>query len=204
MNASFRHRADLMRSSSHRPTPTKRGPGAGFVADGLGHCAARPAGERRRLRDLHARRRRLRGHVEPGCKEREGLRAFGDHREAFLGVLHARGSRRGKAAADPRYGSTSRALRRRELARPQGRHALLGGRRHHGAAQRGRRGKGVREGDARSDGATPRRGGAEELGRAVSIPRRQPERPRDLHARSRRVRHVVEPGGRAHEGLPCQ
>ena len=102
--------------------------------------AVPPAGhERARLRDLPPRRVRAHPDVEPGRREHQGLHGRRGHRPALRAVLHGAGPR----SQSPRLRAGGRdprgPLRGGGLARPQGRHAVLGQRRHHRAARRARR-----------------------------------------------------------------
>ena len=156
------------------------------------------------------RTRRHDRHLEPRRADPQGLRGRGDHRPALLGLLHRRRSRAGASrggAADRRARGP---LRGGGLARAQGRHALLGPRRHH-RAQAGRRARRVRQGHPGPDRPPSRRAGA-----ARTDPRagaRQPgplplppaglgrDRLRDLPARARRDGGDVERRRGAHQGL---
>ena len=86
----------------------------------------------------------------------------------------------------------NRPVRRRGLARPQGRHAILGERHHHGHPRQDRRAAGVRQGDPRPDraappgrraaAARPRRGSAADPGRVPVDRVARAEDPADLVA----------------------
>ena len=122
---------------------------------------------------------------------------------------------RGAAARDSRG-----PVRGRGLAGPQGRLAVLGQRRHHRAAGRGRRPAGLRQGHAGLDRAqagrgerpplAPRRSGAQGVRRgrardsaaagAVARHARQHRRCGDRHRPARR-RHISEPGRRGADRL---
>ena len=92
---------------------------------------------RARLRDLHARPRRPRRDLERGRRAHQGLPRGRDHRPALLELFYPTRTRApaapGRRAADRRARGP---LRGGGLARAQGRHALLGQRRDHGAARR--------------------------------------------------------------------
>ena len=79
----------------------------------------------------------------------ERLRGVGDHRPAFLALLHRGGPRRRPAATRPGGGRARRPLRERGLARAQGRYALLGERGDRRHPRRQRHAAGVRQGHAR-------------------------------------------------------
>ena len=88
------------------------------------------------LRDLHARPDGQRRDLERGRRAHQGLRGRRDHRPALLAVLPARRtSAPGKCETRARGRGARGPLRGRGLARPQGRHAVLGERRHHRAAR---------------------------------------------------------------------
>ena len=88
----------------------------------------------------------------------QGLRAGRDHRPATSRVFYTpRGPRRAASPARARRRAPHDGrVRGRGLARAQGRHALLGERRHHRAARRRRRARRLREGHARPDRAQAR------------------------------------------------
>jgi PAS domain S-box-containing protein len=91
-----------------------------------------------------------------GAQHNKGYDGLGDHRQAFLGVLSARpeGARLARRRAAP--GPARWPLRRRRLARAQGRHAFLGQRRDHRPERRHRHPPRLRQGDARPDRAPAR------------------------------------------------
>ena len=82
-----------------------------------------------------------------GAAALEGIPARGDPRAPRLAVLHRRGSSQRCARRRPPGSAGSRAVGGRGLARPQGRLALLGQRRDHGALGRRRCAPRLRQGD---------------------------------------------------------
>ena len=117
------------------------------------------------LRDLHARSERPGRHLER--RARSGSRAttpgeiIGQH---FSQFYEAEDVRRRQVRARAGGRGARRTVRGRGLAPPQGRHAVLGERGHHGAARRERRAGRVRQGDARSHRTAPAGAGAARLG----------------------------------------
>ena len=100
-----------------------------------------------------------------GAQRIKGYEARRDPRPPFLGVLRrTRRSAPGKCETRAGGGGARRPVRGRGLARPQGRHEVLGERGHHRAARPERRAGRLRQGDARSDRAPPPRGRAPEPG----------------------------------------
>ena len=142
--------------------------------------------------DLERRRRAHQGLHAPTRSSASTSRASTRPRRSTRGLPAAR------AARSPRR----RPLRGRGLARAQGRHAVLGQRRHHGAARRGRArcvgfAKVTRDLTERRDargGAAPERGALPAAGRGR-------HRLRDLHARPQRPRRDLERRRGAHQGL---
>ena len=121
-----------------------------------------PAGGRREgLRDLHARSERP--GRRPGTPARSGSRATRRAEiigQSLLAFYEQHEVRRRQVRARAGGRGARRTLRGRGLAAAQGRHAVLGERGDHRAAQPRRRAGRVRQGDARSDRAPPAGTGA--------------------------------------------
>ena len=115
-----------------RRRPHQRSAPLGAAVQGAGQ-------RRRRLRDLHARHRGLHRQLERRRRAHQGLLAQRGDRQALLDVLHAGGSREGRAAACADDRGDARQVRSRGLARAQGRQSLLGERRDRRDLQRERR-----------------------------------------------------------------
>ena len=127
-------RALVGRRERCRPTPPwRRDPADRSVQRAL--SAARR--ERSRLRDLRPRRRRASSsRWNAGARAHQGLRGRRDHRPAFLDLLSRRRTSRPASRTWSCAVADARGTRRgRRLARAQGRHAVLGERRHHRAAR---------------------------------------------------------------------
>ena len=91
----------------------------------------------RRLRHLHARPDRARRELERRRRAHQGLHRRGDHRPALLASFYPpEDIAAGKPAWELRAGHRRGPTRGRGLARAQGRHPLLGQRRHHRALRR--------------------------------------------------------------------
>ena len=90
-----------------------------------------------------------------GAERIKGYEAARDPRPPFLGVLRRRGGPLRQVRARAGGGRARGPVRGRGLARPQGRHEVLGERGHHRAAHRERRAGRLRQGDPRSDRAPP-------------------------------------------------
>ena len=142
------------------------------------------------------------GHVATLERRRgahQGLHGRGDHRPALLGLLPARGAMaRGWPEHELEAARARGPLRGRGLARAQGRHALLGQRRHHGAARR-RTAASLGFAKITRDLTERRaaRGAAARRARSASACSRGRAGLRDLHARPRGPRDELERGRRS-------
>ena len=88
------------------------------------------------LRDLLARPFGTRRELEPGCPAHQGIHRRRDRGPSLLNVLSARRSGERQTGARARNGHGGRAFRGRGMEGPEGRVAVLGQRRHHGAPRR--------------------------------------------------------------------
>src|ERR1051326_2171219 len=156
----------------HRPradAPPRR------AGQAMGQRGAHAAADRRgaRLRDHRARSQRPRGELEHGRGADDRLHGGGDRRPADRDAVSGVGARRRGAAPRSGHDGRHRQQRERVVARAQGRHALPRADRPL-ADRRPRRARGgMRDGDARRDGAPPPRGP-----RSRSREARQPRTPR--------------------------
>ena len=100
--------------------------------------AARLVDQVRRLRDHRAGRQRHHRVLEHRRRAAQGLHRRGGDRPQLLDVLHRRGPARRAAAAAARRGPRQGSRREPGLAGAQGRHPVLGRRRHHRPARRRR------------------------------------------------------------------
>ena len=119
--------------------------------------------KRRRLRDLHARSDGQDRDLERRRPADQGLHRGRGHRPPLLALLPARRGPQPETRLGARGGQARGALHGRGLAAAQGRHALLGEHRHHGAEGPDRPVARLRQGHARPDRA-PRAGGSAQRG----------------------------------------
>ena len=122
-----------------------------------------------------------------GAQRIKGYAAARDHRPALLALLPARGRARGWPQYELRR-PRARPLRGRRLAGAQGRHPLLGQRRHHRLCATERRTARLRQDHARPDRARAHEEEAAPERGALPPAGRQRARLRDLHARPGRQR----------------
>ena len=113
--------------------------------------------ERYRLRDLHAGFTRQYSQLERGSGTDQGVRARRDHQPSLFEVLYRRGAGKGDSRKGVGDRGNVREIRSGRLARTQGRHQLLGGRRHQRDQVAEGRTPGICQDNPRPDGATRRR-----------------------------------------------
>ena len=118
--------------------------------------------KRQGLRHLSPGRRGARSELERRCPAHQGVRRVRDHRQALLDLLSGQRDPTGQARLRAARRDRGGPLRRGRLAHPERWDALLGERRHHGAARRQRSAGRLRQGHARSDRAEAGRRGARE------------------------------------------